>query len=148
MEGEKMVHIIDLYSFEPAHWLNLLQMLSARPEGASHLRITGIHEQKEVLDNMTFRLTEEAEKLDIPFQFNPIVSKLENIDLESLRKTEEALAVSSVLRLHSLLENENEILGTNSPSASKSSNPNQLRRGLQMGHRTLGEWLEKDGSYV
>ncbi|XP_038680258.1 scarecrow-like protein 3 isoform X2 [Tripterygium wilfordii] len=148
MEGEKMVHVIDLYSFEPAQWLNLLQMLSARPEGPPHLRITGIHEQKEVLDNMALRLTEEAEKLDIPFQFNPIVSKLENIDLESLHKTGEALAVSSVLRLHSLLANEDEILRKTSPSASKSSNPNQLQRALQMGHRTLGEWLERDMVHV
>ncbi|KAF5742427.1 scarecrow-like protein 3 isoform X1 [Tripterygium wilfordii] len=148
MEGEKMVHIIDLYSFEPAQWLNLLQMLSARPEGPPHLRITGIHEQKEVLDNMALCLTKEAEKLDIPFQFNPIVGKLENIDLESLRKTGEALAVSSVLRLHSLLANEDEVLRKTSPLASKSSNPNQLQRALQMGHRTLGEWLEKDMVHV
>ncbi|RVW28195.1 Scarecrow-like protein 3 [Vitis vinifera] len=60
--------------------------LSARPEGPPHLRITGIHPQKEVLEQMAHRLTEEAEKLDIPFQFNPIVSKLENLDFEKLRE--------------------------------------------------------------
>lgn len=104
MEGEKMVHVIDLNAAEPAQWIALIQALSTRPEGPPHLRITGIHPQKEVLDQMAHRLTEEAEKLDIPFQFNSMVSKLDNLDFEKLRvKTGEALAISSVLQLHSLL---------------------------------------------
>lgn len=144
MEGEKMVHIIDLNSFEPAQWINLLQTLSARPEGPPHLRITGIHEQKEVLEQMALRLTEEAEKLDIPFQFNPIVSKLENVDLESLRKTGEALAVSSVLQMHRLLATDDEMPRRTSPSASRTSSSSHLQRVLHMNRRTLGEWLEKD----
>ncbi|KAJ9190599.1 hypothetical protein P3X46_001784 [Hevea brasiliensis] len=151
MEGEKMVHIIDLNSFEPAQWIDLLQMLSARPEGPPHLRITGIHEQKEVLDQMALRLTEEAEKLDIPFQFNPIVSKLEDLNIESLRvKTGEALAVSSVLQLHSLLASDDEMLKGNSPSASKNPNSSHLQRVLQINknQRTLGELLEKDLVHV
>ncbi|KAK3223822.1 hypothetical protein Dsin_010847 [Dipteronia sinensis] len=150
MEGEKMVHIIDLNSSEPAQWINLLQTLSARPEGPPHLRITGIHEQREVLEQMALRLTDEAEKLDIPFQFNPIVSKLENLDLERLRvKTGEALAVNSVLQLHTLLASDDEMLRKNSPSGSKAQNSNPLQRVLQMNnHRTLGEWLEKDPVHV
>lgn len=145
MEGEKMVHIIDLNSFEPAQWINLLQSLSARPEGPPHLRITGINEQKEVLDQMAFRLNEEAEKLDIPFQFIPIVCKLENLDLESLRvKTGEALAISSVLQLHTVLAADDETQRRTSPSASNSSNSNHQQRVLLMKQRTLGEWLEKD----
>lgn len=104
MEGEKVVHVIDLNAAEPAQWIALIQALSTRPEGPPHLRITGIHPQKEVLDQMAHRLTEEAEKLDIPFQFNSVVGKLDNLDFEKLRvKTGEALAISSVLQLHSLL---------------------------------------------
>lgn len=142
MEGEKMVHIIDLHCFEPAQWIDLLQTLSARPEGPPHLRITGIHEKKEVLEQMALQLTKEAEKLDIPFQFNPIVSKLENLDVDSLRvKTGEALAVSSVLQLHSLLATDD-----HSPSRAPSSNHPQ--RLLRMNHRTLGEWLEKEPSNI
>ncbi|XVF84092.1 hypothetical protein PTKIN_Ptkin16aG0547000 [Pterospermum kingtungense] len=147
MEGEKMVHIIDLNSSEPAQWINLLQTFSARPEGPPHLRITGVHEQKEVLEQMALRLAAEAEKLDIPFQFNPIVCKLENLDLESLRvKTGEALAVSSVLQLHSLLAFDDEMLGRsiNSPSMSRNINSNWSDRASQMNKRTLGEWLEKE----
>ena len=111
MEGEKVIHIIDLYTVEPDQWIDLLQTLSARPEGAPHLKITGIHEQKVVLEKMALQLKEEADKLSIPFQFNCIVSKLENLDIESLGiKTGEALAVSSVLQLHSLLATDEEVL--------------------------------------
>ncbi|KAF8396214.1 hypothetical protein HHK36_017827 [Tetracentron sinense] len=145
MEGEKMVHIIDLHSAEPAQWIALLQALSARPEGPPHLRITGIHEQKEVLEQTAIRLTEEAEKLDIAFQFNPIVCKLENLDVESLRvKTGEALAISSVLQLHYILASDDELLRKKSPPTSKNSNSVHLQRVLQMNQSTLGELLEKD----
>lgn len=116
MEGEKMVHIIDLNASEPAQWIALIQALSARPEGPPHLRITGVHQQKEVLEQVAHRLTEEAEKLDLPFQFNPVVCKLENLDVEKLRvKTGEALAISSVLQLHTLLASDDETLRKGSP---------------------------------
>ena len=109
MEGEKMVHIIDLNASEPAQWIALIQALSARPGGPPHLRITGVHQHKEVLDQVAHRVTQEAEKLDLPFQFNPVVSKLENLDFEKLCvKTGEALAISSVLQLHTLLGSDDE----------------------------------------
>lgn len=135
MEGEKVVHIIDLHSFEPAQWINLLQQLKFRKEGPPHLRITGIHEQKEVLDQMGIRLTEAAENLDIPFQFNPIVSRLENLDVENLKvKTGEAVAISSVLQLHTLLAFDDENLRRNSP----------LQTSVQLNPTTLGDYLERD----
>ncbi|XP_019423361.1 PREDICTED: scarecrow-like protein 3 isoform X1 [Lupinus angustifolius] len=122
MEGEKMVHIVDLNATEPMQWIALLQVLSARPEGPPHLRITGVHQHKEILDQMAHKLTEEAEKLDIPFQFNPVVSKLENLDFDKLRvKTGEALAISSSLQLHSLLALDDEALRRKSPLLSKNS---------------------------
>lgn len=41
---------------------------------------------------MAHRLNEEAGNLDVPFQFNSIVTKLENLDIESFRvKTGEAM---------------------------------------------------------
>lgn len=86
MEGEKVVHITDLHSFEPAQWISLLQALSERREGPPHIIITGIHEQKGALEHMAHRLIQEAENLDIPFQFNPIVSRLENLDVLSSGK--------------------------------------------------------------
>nr|KYP68064.1 Scarecrow-like protein 3 [Cajanus cajan] len=122
MEGEKMIHIIDLNAAEAAQWIALLQVLSARPEGPPHLRITGVHQKKEILDQVAHRLTEEAEKLDIPFQFNPVVSKLENLDFDKLRvKTGEALAISSILQLHSLLAWDDEAMQRKSPHLLKTS---------------------------
>lgn len=141
MEGEKMVHIVDLNAAEPLQWRALLQDLSARPEGPPHLRITGVHQQKEVLDQMAHVLIQEAEKLDIPFQFNQVVSKLENLDVERLRvKTGEALAISSVMQLHTLLAHENE---KKSPLPFKHSNGVGLHRAL-VNQKPLGEFLEKD----
>jgi hypothetical protein len=140
MEGEKVVHIIDLCSFGPAQWIDLLQNLSAWPEAPPHLKITAIHEKEEVLEQMAPQLTEEAIKLGIPFQFNPIVSKLENLDFKSLHvKTGEALAVSSVLQLHSLLATDEEVLKRNSPVAS-----NNVQKVYNMNKRPLREFLKKD----
>lgn len=142
MEGEKMVHIVDLNAAEPLQWRALLQDLSARPEGPPHLRITGVHQQKEVLDQMAHVLTDEAEKLDIPFQFNQVVCKLENLDVEKLRvKTGEALAISSVMQLHTLLAHDNE---KRSPLPFKHSNGVNLHRAALINQSTLGEFLEKD----
>ncbi|GAA0173306.1 hypothetical protein LIER_26953 [Lithospermum erythrorhizon] len=80
MEDEEMVHIIDLDCFEPAQWVNLRQSFSLQKKLKFQLRITGIHEKKEVLERMACILNNEAEKLDIGFQFNPIVSKVEDLD--------------------------------------------------------------------
>ncbi|KAJ8445862.1 hypothetical protein Cgig2_000174 [Carnegiea gigantea] len=138
IEGEKMVHIIDLHSCESAQWISLLQALSVQPEGPPHLRITGIHEKKEVLDQMAMQLNKEAEKLDIAFQFNPIVSKLDDLDVESLRvKTGEALVISSVLQLHSLLALDEGSMPTNAGMA-------YLERVFYMKPRKLEDLPNKD----
>ncbi|CAH9085264.1 unnamed protein product [Cuscuta epithymum] len=94
--------------------------MSTRPEGPPHLRLTGVHENRVVLEKMARQLNAEAEKLDIPFQFNPIVSKLEDLEMEiSLHvKMGEALAISSVLQLHRLLA-----FDCNSTGPSSSSSP-------------------------
>ncbi|CAJ1927137.1 unnamed protein product [Sphenostylis stenocarpa] len=145
MEGEKMVHIIDLNAAWPAQWVALLHVLSARPEGPPHLRITGVHHHKEVLDQMAHKLTEEAEKLDIAFQFNPMVSKIENLDFDKLRvKTGEALAISSILQLHSLLALDDDASRRRSPLPSNNSNAIHLQKILQMNPNTRGDLVEKD----
>lgn len=143
MEGEKMVHVVDLSCSEPAQWIALMQALSSRPEGPPHLRITGVHDLKEVLEQTAIKLTEEAEKLDIAFQFHPVVAKLESLDVESLRvKTGEALAISSVLQLHSLLACDDGL----PRKTTTTTPPYVLQRGSRVNHHpgTLGELMEKD----
>ncbi|XLR13803.1 hypothetical protein S83_041741 [Arachis hypogaea] len=129
MKGEKMIHIIDLNAIESVQWLALLQILSKRPEGPPHLRITGVHQKKEILDQIAYRLVEEAEKLDIPFQFNPVVSKLESLDFEKFRvKSGEALAITSMLQLHSLLAWDNEAAQRRNPQLARTSNAIHRKR--------------------
>nr|KYP41069.1 Scarecrow-like protein 3 [Cajanus cajan] len=112
MEGEQVVHIIDLHCCEPAQWIDLLLTFKNRQGGPPHLKITGIHEKKEVLDQMNFHLITEAGNLDFPFQFYPVVSKLEDVDFEKLPvKTGDAIAITSVLQLHSLLATEEDMAG-------------------------------------
>ncbi|XP_004228489.1 scarecrow-like protein 3 [Solanum lycopersicum] len=143
MEGEKMVHIVDLNASEPLQWRALLQDLSARPEGPPHLRITGVHQQKQVLEQIAHVLTEEAEKLDVPFQFHQVVSKLENLDIEKLRvKTGEALAISSVMQLHTLLAHDDEPQ-KKSPLGFKHLNGVHLQRAI-LNQNTLGDLLENE----
>lgn len=104
MESEKIVHVIDLGGADATQWLELLHLLAARPEGPPHFRLTAVHEHKDLLTQTAMVLTKEAERLDVPFQFNPVVTRLDALDVESLRvKTGEALAITSSLQLHRLL---------------------------------------------
>uniref|UniRef100_A0ACD5XG04 Uncharacterized protein n=1 Tax=Avena sativa TaxID=4498 RepID=A0ACD5XG04_AVESA len=104
MESEKIVHVIDLGGADAAQWLELLHLLAARPEGPPHFRLTAVHEHKDLLAQTAMVLTKEAERLDVPFQFNPVATRLDALDVESLRvKTGEALAITSSLQLHRLL---------------------------------------------
>ncbi|TKW18819.1 hypothetical protein SEVIR_5G456700v4 [Setaria viridis] len=109
MESEKIVHVIDLGGADATQWLELLHLLAARPEGPPHLRLTAVHEHKDVLAQTAMALTKEAERLDVPFQFNPVVCRLDALDVESLRvKTGEALAITSSLQLHCLLASDDD----------------------------------------
>ncbi|EHA8589036.1 scarecrow-like protein 3 [Cocos nucifera] len=155
MEGERVVHVVDLggAASDAAQWAALLQALRARPEGPPHLRLTVVHDQKEFLDVAAMRLSADAERLDIPFQFHPVHARLDNLDVDMLRvKTGEALAISSVLQLHTLLAADDDAAGhqrkTPSPFT-KNSNMSHLHRIVQMSHPgTLGELLEKDAVNV
>lgn len=104
MEGERVVHVVDLGGSDPSQWIALLHSLAARREGPPHLRVTAVGESGEFLARMASVLSEEAEKLDIPFQFHSVIARLEALDVGSLRvKTGEALAITSLLQLHPLL---------------------------------------------
>ncbi|KAG0452341.1 hypothetical protein HPP92_024730 [Vanilla planifolia] len=155
MEGEKVVHVVDLGGSDPTQWLALLQALVGRPEGPPHLRITAVGENRDFLLQTASVLSKEAEKLDIPFQFNAVVSKLDALNVENLRvKTGEALAISSVLQLHTLLASDDEsssrkpfAFTPTPPKSSAGSLSQHLQRMIQSGgggHGTLGELLEKE----
>ncbi|GLJ53826.1 hypothetical protein SUGI_1148930 [Cryptomeria japonica] len=79
MEKEDFVHIIDLNDCESVHWRWLIRSLVTRSRGPPNLRITTVSKHKQALDNMAQVLAEEAEKLNIPFQFHPVHCTLENL---------------------------------------------------------------------
>ncbi|XP_061352916.1 GRAS family protein TF80-like [Gastrolobium bilobum] len=123
MEGEKVINILDLSVSDATQWIYLMQSLKERLPNHSYLKITitCIHEKKEVLEQMSFHLRVEAEKLNFPFQFNAIVSNLENLDLERLPfKKGEPLAISCVLQLHSLLATDDQMVKNPTPDSALS----------------------------
>jgi hypothetical protein len=104
MGAERMVHVVDLGGADAAQWLELLHLLAARPEGPPHLRLTAVGEHRDALAHTAALLSKEAERLDVPFQYNPVVCRLDALDVEALRvKTGEAVAVTCSLQLHCLL---------------------------------------------
>ncbi|CAO1943016.1 unnamed protein product [Urochloa humidicola] len=130
MEGERIVHVVDLGGADATpQWLELLHLLAARPEGPPHLRLTAVGEHKDVLAHTAMALTKEAERLDVPFQFNPVVSRLDALDVESLRvKTGEALAITSSLQLHCLLAADDDSAGGGKDSNNNSNSKHADRR--------------------
>lgn len=132
MEGEKIVHVVDLggCGADATQWLELLRLLAARPEGPPHFRLTAVHEHKDLLSQTAMVLTKEAERLDVPFQFNPVITpRLESLDVESLRvKTGEALAISCSLQLHCLLATDEDASPDSSSAAAEKGSAAAERR--------------------
>ncbi|KAK7323405.1 hypothetical protein VNO77_26877 [Canavalia gladiata] len=103
MEGEEVIHVIDLCASDACQWICLMKRLKEIQKKPPFLKITGIHEKKEILEQVAIDLRVEAEKLNLHLQFNAVVSSLDNLDLATLPvKKGEPLAMSSVLQLHSL----------------------------------------------
>ncbi|XP_057457821.1 GRAS family protein TF80-like isoform X2 [Lotus japonicus] len=116
MKGEEVIHVIDLSASEAAQWIYLMQRLKEQQKKPLLLKITAIHEKKEVLEQMALHLGVEAQKFNFHLQFNAIVSSLENLDLESLPVEKgEPLAISSVLQLHSLLATDDSMSSCRNP---------------------------------
>ncbi|KAK7271436.1 hypothetical protein RJT34_27343 [Clitoria ternatea] len=118
-QGEGVMHVIDLSSSDSALWIHLMHRLKERQQKNSHhhhplvLKITGINENREALDQMEIDLRAEAKKLNfnLHFQFNSVVSNLESLDIEGLNVIKgESLAISSVLKLHSLLATDDDAM--------------------------------------
>nr|CAB3463019.1 unnamed protein product [Digitaria exilis] len=110
VEDEKVVHIIDLScsTSHPRQWLNLLHDFHGRKGGPPEVRLTVVHDDKDFLATMRRLLSEEADMLNIPFQFNSVIGRLETLEFRNLRDTlnvkyGEAIAISCSLQMHRLL---------------------------------------------
>lgn len=103
-EGKDRVHIIDFDIRQGLQWPSLFQSLASRTNPPSHVRITGIGESKQELNETGDRLAGFAEALNLPFEFHPVVDRLEDVRLWMLHvKEQESVAVNCIFQLHKTL---------------------------------------------
>ncbi|XP_011029197.1 PREDICTED: scarecrow-like protein 28 [Populus euphratica] len=103
-EGKDRVHIIDFDIKQGLQWPSLFQSLASRTNPPSHVRITGIGESKQELNETGDRLTGFAEALNLPFEFHPVVDRLEDVRLWMLHvKERECVAINCVFQMHKTL---------------------------------------------
>lgn len=103
-EEKDRVHIIDFDIKQGLQWPSLFQSLASRTSPPSHVRITGIGESKQDLIETGDRLAEFAEAFNLPFEFHPVVDRLEDVRLWMLHvKERETVAVNCVFQLHKML---------------------------------------------
>lgn len=103
-EGKDRVHIIDFDIKQGLQWPSLFQSLASRTNPPSHVRITGIGESKQELIETGDRLAGFAEALNLPFEFHPVVDRLEDVRLWMLHvKEKECVAVNCIFQLHKML---------------------------------------------
>ncbi|CAJ1928044.1 unnamed protein product [Sphenostylis stenocarpa] len=103
-EGKDKVHIIDFDIKQGLQWPSLFQSLASRPNPPRHVRITGIGESKQELNETGERLAGFAAALKLPFEFHPVVDRLEDVRLWMLHvKEHESVAVNCILQLHRTL---------------------------------------------
>ncbi|XP_010545969.1 PREDICTED: scarecrow-like protein 28 [Tarenaya hassleriana] len=103
-QGKERVHIIDFDIKQGLQWPSFFQSLAARPNPPLHVRITGIGESKQELNETGDRLYGFAEALNLPFEFHSVVDRLEDVRLWMLHVKEgESVAVNCVFQLHKTL---------------------------------------------
>ncbi|OVA14158.1 Transcription factor GRAS [Macleaya cordata] len=106
-EGKDRVHIIDFDIKQGLQWPSLFQSLASRTNPPSHVRITGIGESKQELQETGDRLALFASALNLPFEFHAVVDRLEDVRLWMLHvKEKETVAVNCILQLHKMLYDE------------------------------------------
>ncbi|KAJ8751771.1 hypothetical protein K2173_025953 [Erythroxylum novogranatense] len=110
MASEPAIHIVDLGSGDLKLWVPLLRSLAHLSLGTPRLRVTCVSSNKIALENLGRRLLKEAETLDMPFQFNPLTVSLRDLTKDMLKvRSGEALAFISVLNLHILLAEDDQV---------------------------------------
>ncbi|KAG9453033.1 hypothetical protein H6P81_005937 [Aristolochia fimbriata] len=140
-EGKDRVHIIDFDIKQGLQWTGLFQSLASRPNPPTHVRITGIGESKQDLQDTGDRLAGFAEALNLPFEFHPVVDRLEDVRLWMLHVKEgEFVAVNCLLQLHKVIYDEsggslNDFLGL-----IRSTNPSVVLVGEQEAAHNHPRW--------
>ncbi|KAJ8766157.1 hypothetical protein K2173_021674 [Erythroxylum novogranatense] len=103
-EGKDRVHIIDFDIKQGLQWPSLFQSLASRADPPCHVRITGIGESKQELNEIGDRLAGFAEALNLPFEFHPVVDRLEDVRLWMLHVKEGvSVAINCIFQMHKTL---------------------------------------------
>ncbi|CAN1244141.1 Scarecrow-like protein 3 [Linum perenne] len=105
MTHERTVHLVDLDSGDSKLWVPLLRSFARLSNGPPRLiKVTCVSSNGSVLEKLGHRLVKEAEALGLCFQFVPLNVAMQDIRPDLIKaRSEEALAVISVLSLHALL---------------------------------------------
>ncbi|XP_074568544.1 scarecrow-like protein 9 [Curcuma longa] len=105
------VHIIDFGIYFGFQWPCLIQRLSARDGDPPNLRITGIDVPQpgfrptERIEETGRRLADYAKSFNIPFEYQAIASKWENIQVEDLHiNKDEVVVVNCLYRFRNLVD--------------------------------------------
>ncbi|GMN24128.1 hypothetical protein TIFTF001_000433 [Ficus carica] len=104
------IHIIDFGVLYGYQWPCLIQRLSERTDGPPKLRITGIEfpqpgfRPSERVEQTGRRLASYCKRFNVPFEYNVIAKKWENVNLEELQinRDGEVTVVNCLYRLKNL----------------------------------------------
>ncbi|PAN26063.1 hypothetical protein PAHAL_4G344500 [Panicum hallii] len=106
-DGHDRVHVIDFDIKQGLQWPGLLQSLATRAIPPAHVRITGVGESRQELQETGARLGRVAAALGLAFEFHAVVDRLEDVRLWMLHvKRGECVAVNCVLTAHRLLRDD------------------------------------------
>ncbi|KAJ4776608.1 Protein SCARECROW [Rhynchospora pubera] len=123
-EGKDRVHVIDFDIKQGLQWPSLLETLASRPNPPSHVRITGVGESRQELQETGARLTRLAQLRGIEFEFHPVVDRLEDVRLWMLHvKRDECVAVNCVSVMHKMLWDSTGVALSDFFGLVKSTNP-------------------------
>ncbi|OEL29014.1 Scarecrow-like protein 9 [Dichanthelium oligosanthes] len=106
LEGRPKVHIIDFGITLGFQWPSLIQRFAMREGGPPKLRITGIDVPQSgfhpcaLIESTGKRLAEYAEMFNVPFQYQGIASRWENICINNLNiDNDEVLIINCMYRM-------------------------------------------------
>ncbi|KAI3667068.1 hypothetical protein L6452_42111 [Arctium lappa] len=110
-ENATRIHVIDfgiLYGFQ---WPTFIQRISEKEGGPPRLRLTGIEfpqpgfRPAERIEETGLRLKEYASQFNVPFEYNPIAKRWEDVSVEDLMiDDDEFLVVNCMYRSKNLLD--------------------------------------------
>nr|AYM54748.1 scarecrow-like protein 9-like transcript variant X1 [Cymbidium ensifolium] len=105
------VHILDFGIFLGFQWPRFLQMLSTRTGGPPKLRITAIDKPMpgfrptEMIEETGRRLADYAKRFGVPFEYQAVASKFDEVKAEDLRlNDEEILVVNCLFQINTLVD--------------------------------------------